>query len=973
MKRIVILIVLSFVMGSITNGQLYKGPATGSVAGGVKVSTDVFQKVQSIKEPIEKYEKNKVKLEPLPGYLESVPPTKPEGSNFVQDVNLVPGLKKQTTSSAPLILASLQGIPDQGNQIPPDPYIAAGANHVIAVVNTRFRIIDKLGNSIKTIEASNWFRSSITGGTIYDPKVTYDHFAKRWVMVWLHVNETARVANFLVSVSKDSSAVGDWYNYVLPSNMYGSDTTGSWADYQGVGYDSVAVYITANQASFGSSSIDQGSRVRIINKSELYSNTGGKVSWIDFWDLRLPNSLGIQSTGLRPSISYTQSNDYYLLVHSRYTTGTYFTVYKITNPLNNPIMTGYNVNVTTYLSFYNPQQLGGTSPDLEGGGFNLRNEPIFRDGNLYAVHSIAGNGGANARYIKINTTGAAPVTEEDYAFGSQGYYYFYPAISVDKDNNVLLSFSRTSATEYVGAYFTSRLKDDPPGTFSGSWALKPGNSSYQKTFGSTRNRWGDYNGAWLDPTDQNNFWMLTEYVESKDTWGTWIGQVRLIPFAGAMLVPSSLTKNFGNVEKNKLSDTLNLVIKNYGKLDLVITNAVCNSPFKLIKNLTYPVTLKSFDSIAVQVQFQPLKAGIYSDTLKFVCNDSQFKGIPLTAKGFEILQASERVLYASSGKENTGFMAIINRNTGTGTNLGATGLEEVTSLAVHPKTKIIYALSANTVDSKLLRVNAVVGDAYQLYSIPIPNIGSITFDTSGVLYLVNKTGVIYKMDVASGKVDSVTNAKTNLASVAINPWTNEMWGSLNAIFGTKDKIFKINLTTGTATLVGQTGMATVVTALHFDQNSKLYGATGVLNDNDNYISVSATDGVGTVVGNIGLKHITGLAYLPGKLTDVQNSNVNGPKSFSISQNYPNPFNPSTTISYAIPQPGNVKITIYNLLGEVVKTLFEGEKNAGNYQVNWNADNMFGNKVGSGVYFYEVKYSSGNGNNFSDIKKMTLLK
>ncbi|MCL4548894.1 MAG: T9SS type A sorting domain-containing protein, partial [Bacteroidetes bacterium] len=88
-----------------------------------------------------------------------------------------------------------------------------------------------------------------------------------------------------------------------------------------------------------------------------------------------------------------------------------------------------------------------------------------------------------------------------------------------------------------------------------------------------------------------------------------------------------------------------------------------------------------------------------------------------------------------------------------------------------------------------------------------------------------------------------------------------------------------------------------------------------------------------------------------------------PSKFELSQNYPNPFNPSTTIGYAMPQAGNVKLTVYNMLGQQVTTLVNGYKQAGTYSVTWNASNL-----ASGIYFYTLQTGA-----FVVSKKMILIK
>lgn len=93
-----------------------------------------------------------------------------------------------------------------------------------------------------------------------------------------------------------------------------------------------------------------------------------------------------------------------------------------------------------------------------------------------------------------------------------------------------------------------------------------------------------------------------------------------------------------------------------------------------------------------------------------------------------------------------------------------------------------------------------------------------------------------------------------------------------------------------------------------------------------------------------------------------------PTEYKLDQNYPNPFNPSTTINYQLSSISNVKIKIYDILGREVVTLINAQKPAGKYQVVWNGNNNFGNKVTSGIYFYRVQAG-----NFTAIKKMVLMK
>ena len=108
------------------------------------------------------------------------------------------------------------------------------------------------------------------------------------------------------------------------------------------------------------------------------------------------------------------------------------------------------------------------------------------------------------------------------------------------------------------------------------------------------------------------------------------------------------------------------------------------------------------------------------------------------------------------------------------------------------------------------------------------------------------------------------------------------------------------------------------------------------------------------------------AYIDGikyeNIVSVKND-FEEPRKFHLFQNYPNPFNPATTIKYSIIEKADIKIKIFNLNGELIKTLNEGMKEVGNYKVKFNASGL-----PSGIYIYKIdsgKYSIG--------KKMLLIK
>ncbi|MGH7493212.1 MAG: T9SS type A sorting domain-containing protein [bacterium] len=166
---------------------------------------------------------------------------------------------------------------------------------------------------------------------------------------------------------------------------------------------------------------------------------------------------------------------------------------------------------------------------------------------------------------------------------------------------------------------------------------------------------------------------------------------------------------------------------------------------------------------------------------------------------------------------------------------------------------------------------------------------------------------------------------------------------------------------------------------------------GEFSINDGSGELRVDDESGGFIGNLDSSYalgdsivsITGIHYfsfsnyklLPRNNNDVVRFSVgveerpgNLPQIFALDQNYPNPFNPETTIRYQLAQKGQVTITIFNMLGQKVKTLVDENKPAGSHRVVWNGRDEHGLAVPTGMYFYRMK--SGD---FAQVRKLLLLK
>jgi hypothetical protein len=107
------------------------------------------------------------------------------------------------------------------------------------------------------------------------------------------------------------------------------------------------------------------------------------------------------------------------------------------------------------------------------------------------------------------------------------------------------------------------------------------------------------------------------------------------------------------------------------------------------------------------------------------------------------------------------------------------------------------------------------------------------------------------------------------------------------------------------------------------------------------------------------------------------SNVNGGNltlPFALHQNYPNPFNPFTQIVFVLQEPSFVTLNVYNVLGQEIAVLVNGERAAGYHNLHWNGRDKFGFQVSSGEYFYLINAKQIDGaTSFTSIRKMVMLK
>jgi hypothetical protein len=428
--------------------------------------------------------------------------------------------------------------------IPPDSHAAAGPNHVVNVVNATISFHQKDGTLDDRYGLSTFFSSLSPLTSTFDPKVLYDQYENRWVVITMEHTQTpddpSDTSRMFVAVSDDSDPNGTWYFSEFDTAVT-VGVTGYWADYPGFAVDEEAVYITANMFPFSGSS-SAHTRLWVLEKGVgsggLYDSGGTLVvTELD------PYGGGGIATTTQPSHMYGTGPTgvgVFLVSYSGLTNDTdeFVQVVRLDDPLGSPTFT------QTFISLGNIESLIGGLADMPQPGnppvtieSNDRRalDAVWRDDYLWLTTTIDPNSGidsgqATAMWIKIDTSVLSSLTIADSGtIGGEdiatGAYTTFPSVSVNVNEDVVVGFSASAPTVYAGAYFVNREATDSAGVMSGATIVKAGVDKYDRTFGGTRNRWGDYSATVVDPVD-GCFWVYNQWADNGATgndngrWGT---------------------------------------------------------------------------------------------------------------------------------------------------------------------------------------------------------------------------------------------------------------------------------------------------------------------------------------------------------------------------------------------------------------------------------------------------------------------
>ncbi|MGH8005291.1 MAG: hypothetical protein ACRECJ_11275, partial [Limisphaerales bacterium] len=366
----------------------------------------------------------------------------PVGDNVAKVIRMDSRRERALTpTAAPPLETNFAGL-FASNLAPPDPCMAVGPNHIILSVNTRFNIYNKNGATQAANSYATFFSNVNSLPSVFDPKVVYDHYSGRWIVVILAVSNSASA--YLIAVSDDSDPRGTWYKYSSPAHIDGSTPTSHGADYPGIGFDHEAVYITSNQfANFVTGGF-MYSKIRIFKKSELYNNAAPPLTYTDITRMVDPSD-GEFTFTIKPVVPWDSISGTFL-VNTQGSLGTNVELWRLSNALTSPVLTHLaSVPIGTYSAPPDAVQPLG-APLVNTNNSTLQSEVHYRNGRLYFAFPQAydfGGGTVSAvRYLEMDTTGGLV---QNIIYGADGENHFFPAPIPLASGNVAMVFSHSSA------------------------------------------------------------------------------------------------------------------------------------------------------------------------------------------------------------------------------------------------------------------------------------------------------------------------------------------------------------------------------------------------------------------------------------------------------------------------------------------------------------------------------------------------
>ncbi len=426
-----------------------------------------------------------------------------------------------------------------GANVPPDPELAVGPDHVIAVVNVAFAIYDKTGQVLAgPITFSSFFAGTpgCSSTAVFDPNVLYDEQADRFIL-----GVDGNGTDYCVAATTGPDPLGTWNRYGFQTNF-----ANAFFDYPHAGVGVEAIFMGSNQFGGNLPGGFEG-RVFAMDRIALYSGGTLNVATHSTGSNGTPQPMNLHGNAQG---NWPSAGPHYIM--TEVFDGDRHSVWSWDDPFGanrfllrgtldltdaTGVAAGYPIDVP---------QLGSNAKLQANDWRGLDNE--YRNGFIYMTNTIACNPGGGTvdclRWAKIEPS--APAVIDAGVIASDDEYRTFPDLAVNQCEDVAFGYTKSSEALYPGVYAVGIEQ----GNLTAEEQLKAGEIDYS-AFDRSPHRWGDYTGMTIDP-DGERFWYLGEY--SKDIgnphgrWGNYVASFRFdgcvapIPRLGATLLGMSLTR-----------------------------------------------------------------------------------------------------------------------------------------------------------------------------------------------------------------------------------------------------------------------------------------------------------------------------------------------------------------------------------------------------------------------------------------------
>ena len=450
--------------------------------------------------------------------------------------------------------------------IPPDTHGAVGLDKVMVTLNNNIRILDKATGAVISTASLNTFWLSTGATGLFDPRVLYDPYNDRWIVVATS-NASSSSSSICVGVSTSSDPTGSYYLFKV---TVGTSTL--WADFPIVGFNKKWVVVSVNMFTIAGGSFSEG-QVLSVDYPTL---RGGTLSGTLF------TGIGAASGGfcMNPAETFSSTEDTLFLVSHLSSGGATYKLQTMTGTSGSPTLT---IGATKSNSLgawavpggdilpQSPEPLPGTgTAAINCTDAYMRGNVVYRNGYIYTCQTVGlPSGGLThtaVQWGKLSTAGdfveGGRVEDPTATATNGGKWYAYASIAVNTLNDILLGFSQFSSAQYASAGYTFKTRGDAAGTMRDPYIYMAGLAYYEKFFTGSRNRWGDYSHTCVDPTDDFTLWTIQEYANTKvgtgdgsGRWDTWWAEVtppdplpiQLVYFNGVVVSTGGVRLGWGTL------------------------------------------------------------------------------------------------------------------------------------------------------------------------------------------------------------------------------------------------------------------------------------------------------------------------------------------------------------------------------------------------------------------------------------------